>query len=482
VRESTGTDLRDLQSSPIRRAHFIGLGGVGMSGLALLLQQLGWHITGCDIQETRHLLDVQAHGIPVVVGHSASHLAEFDATCVVRTSAVSDSHPEIVEARRLGLPVLHRSDLLSVLFNDSYGLGVAGSHGKTTTSSMLSWILQSMGYEPCIAVGGEVRNIGTNASIGAGYAMVAELDESDGSFAAFRPAITVVTNVDLDHVDHYPSQEAVEKAFADFLAHRRGLAILCGDDPGIRSLLEKGQLAHPYILYGFSADCDAVLSDYRPYGGGSVCRLKVRDGETLLRLRIPGRHNVLNAAGAVLAAYSTGLGLSVASVPLEEFVGAERRFQRIGEAGDVLFLDDYGHHPREVEATLQAARESFPDRRIVAVFQPHRYTRTAAFGQQFGQALGLADRVLLLPVYGASEPPIPGVSQENIRKAMPDRFPVDCLEEPYIDGVAKRLRKGDVVLFIGAGNIAALSRQVLSAMQACGGREENGFSDSTGMD
>jgi UDP-N-acetylmuramate--alanine ligase len=451
--------------------HLMGIGGAGMSGLAVLLHSMGHSVSGCDTDNTFYVGKVRAEGVEVSMGHHKAHLDLYAPDLIIHTSAVAVDHPELIEARRRGIKVARRADVLSLIFNGKRGVGVAGTHGKTTTSSMISLIAELAGLDPTVAIGGELSDIGRNAKLGGGEYMVAELDESDGSFELFSPEVAVVTNVDWDHVDHYPTHMSVVDAFERFSLGRKPGAplIVCGEDSGARQMLDRGTLSG-VVTYGWGLGWDWGATEVEHiHGGGTRCYVN-RRGEKIgeLRLRVSGEHNILNALASVAAGEAIGIPFELSSRSLEIFKGAKRRFQHVGEAGDVLVYDDYGHHPREIAATLSAMASAF-SRPLHVVFQPHRYTRTQALFRDFATVLGRADRVYLLPIYSADEAPIPGVSSFLIADEMHAYGRGDVVVcgdfQEAADQVCAASQEGDVVLTIGAGSIECLGRQILKRLQ-----------------
>lgn len=454
-----------------KHIHLMGIGGAGMSGLALLLDSMGHFVSGCDMDNTFYLNKVRQRGIQVTMGHHKEHLDAFKPDLIVHTSAIPQDHPEMIEARRRGIAVARRAEMLSLIFNRHMGVGVAGTHGKTTTSSMIALIVERADLNPTVAIGGELSDIGCNAKLGDGSFMVAELDESDGSFELFTPDVTVVTNIDWDHIDHYPTIDDVTSAFARFIDGRKPDTpfIVCGEDDGVQRLLSRG--GHDdAITYGWGSRWHWGAADVKFKEGGGASYALYKNGKEIstVTLKVSGEHNVLNSLAAIAASECMGISLRSALNALSVFGGAKRRMQFIGESGGVIVYDDYGHHPREITATLSAVKGAFPGRRINVVFQPHRYTRTEALYKDFAKALSAADRVCLLPIYSADEAPIAGVSSFLIA----DELSADdtCSSAVCSDfQEATRLvcdgaRSGDLVLTIGAGNIEYLSKQILAQL------------------
>lgn len=462
--------LSDRTLGSVRRIHLMGIGGAGMSGLALLLSELGYSVSGCDVNRTSYVQKVLQKGITFEQGHQKQHIDSFDPDLVVYSSAIPFDNEELKEAIDRGIAVAKRAEVLSWLFNSRIGIGIAGTHGKTTTSSMIAMVLEQGGFEPSVAIGGELCDIGVNAKLGEGPYIVAELDESDGSFKEFKPEISVVTNADWDHVDHYPDLESVISAFSSFIDNTKpgGTAVLCGEDVGVSSILkDKSFMGRKVLTYGFGKAWNWGAFDIRHNRGGGVS-FSVRNDDKFIsdiHLSVSGDHNVLNALAAT--AVATELSIPVSSVveTLKDFRGAKRRLQYMGNIADVDIYDDYGHHPREVAATLNTLKQMFPDRRQIVVFQPHRYTRTQAMYKEFSDVLNSADKLFLIPIYSADEEPIDGVSSDLILNYLISTGYADCqLCQGLFEAaefVSRDLRKGDIVLTIGAGNVSEVGKIIL---------------------
>jgi UDP-N-acetylmuramate--alanine ligase len=449
------------------RVHLVGIGGAGMSALAWILLQRGHPVSGSDLRGGRAAAALQAMGAEVHVGHDAAHAAGAD--IVVVSTAVGEHNPEVTAARAAGTPVLRRAELLAALVTGYRGLFVAGTHGKTTTTSMLTVALQGAGLDPSFAIGGLLHDSGTSAHHGTGEIFVAEADESDGSFLAFAPECAIVTNLELDHHDYWPDLAALADGFARFLDQRtpQGLAICCADDPGALALAERAR--DPVRTYGEAADADVRVVDRDARPDGSTFRV-VAGGRGLgrFRLRPPGRHNVLNAAAAIAAADWVEADMDAVGAALEGFSGAQRRFQRLGEVGGITVVDDYAHHPTELAAVLAAARQTAPRGRVVAAFQPHRFSRTAALGAELGAALGAADLVVVTDVYAAGEPPVPGVTGALVadaarRAGAETRYVAAAGELPAL--LLDEVRPGDLVLTLGAGDVTEAGPVLLRLLE-----------------
>jgi UDP-N-acetylmuramate--alanine ligase len=456
----------------IEHVHFVGIGGIGMCGLAELLRAQGYAVSGSDLAEGATVARLRALGVPVAIGHAASHVGRADV--VVVSSAVRAGNPEVAEAQRRGIPVIPRAEMLAEVMRLRDGIAIAGTHGKTTTTSLVGHVLQAAGLDPTLVVGGRVIGAGaeserTGARLGAGAFLVAEADESDGSFLHLSPVIAVVTNVEAEHLDHHGSVEALEDAFAAFLGRLPfwGTAVLCLDDPGVQRLLARASRRR--VTYGLSAQADWAAIELAPGPGGTRFAVR-RAGEALGRveLPIPGRHNVVNALAALAVAHEVEVPFAVAAEALASFRGVERRFETKGVAAGVRVVDDYGHHPTELRATLAAARSVHPGR-IVAVFQPHRYTRTRDLFDAFAAAFHDADLLVLTEIYGAGEPKLPGVEALDLAEAVRARGHREVRFVPDLERVVPELlpelRSGDLVLTLGAGSVSRLGPKLLAALQ-----------------
>ena len=456
----------------LKNIHLMGIGGAGMSGLALLLDSMGHLVSGCDMENTFYLNRIRQQGIQVAMGHHREHLDAFTPDLIIHTSAIAQDHPELIEARRRGIAVARRAEILSIIFNGRMGVGVAGTHGKTTTSSMISLIAERAGLRPTVAIGGELSDIGCNAKLGEGDCMVAELDESDGSFELFSPSVTIVTNIDWDHIDHYPSFDDVVSAFDRFICGRKSGAplIACAEDIGVQKLLSAKGIRDA-VTYGWGTGWSWGATDIRYQNGGGVTYTLNKNGSAQgdVSLKVSGEHNVLNSLAALAASDCIGIPSGEAAEALAMFKGAKRRFQYVGESNDVVVYDDYGHHPREIAATMAAISRAFPQRPVHVVFQPHRYTRTEALFRDFARALSESHRVYLLPIYSADETPIPGVSSFLIADELVGMNKTDSLVcsdfQEASNLVCDSVKPGDLVLTIGAGNIEYLSKQILGSLQ-----------------
>jgi UDP-N-acetylmuramate--alanine ligase len=452
----------------VERIHFVGIGGIGMSGIAEVLHNLGYAISGSDLADSEITRRLARLGVHYCTGHQAENVAQADV--VVVSSAVTATNVEVVTAKACKIPVIPRAEMLAELMRMKYGVAVAGSHGKTTTTSLIATVLAKGGLDPTLVIGGRLNSLGGNAKLGQGEFMVAEADESDGSFLKLNPMVAVVTTIDREHLDFYQNLAEIQTAFGQFLnkVPFYGFCVVCADEPNIRAILPC--LAKKVFTYGLHGDVDYSAREVRMQGLGSVF-VAMRHGKDLgsVVLNIPGLHNIRNA----LAAIATGVELDIPFVcireALHDFSGIHRRFEVKGEARGITVVDDYGHHPTEIDATLRTARLVWPDRRLVAIFQPHRYTRTQALWQEFCPPLLAADVLLLTEVYGAGEPPIPGVSATLIWEGVQALGHPQALflrhREELIAEMLRHARAGDVVLTLGAGDIWKVGEQVLKALQ-----------------
>lgn len=466
IHASGGSDGRP----PLRAGawvHLVGAGGAGMSALGTVLLERGHPVTGSDLRDGRGAEALRALGADIRVGH-ADRLPDGVDVVVVST-AVRRDNPEVAAAQAAGLPVWRRAQLLAALLDAHRGVLVSGTHGKTTTTAMLTVALQEAGLDPSFAIGGTLHDAGTSAHHGSGAVFVAEADESDGSFLAYRPDVAVVTNVELDHHDHWASQAELAAAFGEFLDRRAPAApAVCGvDDPGGREVAAAAR--EPVVTFGLSPDARVRAVSLERDPEATTFRI-VADGEDLgvWRLRLPGAHNVANATAAVATALQLGADLEAVRKALAGFAGTERRYQVVGSVHGVQVVDDYAHHPTEVRAVVAAARQANPSGRVVAVFQPHLYSRTAALAGEFGRALADADVAVVTDVYGAREEPVPGVSGQLVA----DAVQAAAGHAEYVpsgaavpDVVAALAHEGDTVLTLGAGDITELGPQILRQLE-----------------
>jgi UDP-N-acetylmuramate--alanine ligase len=447
-----------------RPVHFVGIGGAGMSALALIACRRGVVVSGCD-NDPSGAADVAAMGAMIWRGHDPAHLAS--ARAVVVTAAVAPEHPELVRARELGLPVVPRKEALAALIGEARSVAVSGTHGKTTTTVMTTEALTAAGLAPTGIAGGRVSAWGGNAKVAGDELFVVEADEYDKAFLTLHPTVAIVNNVEPDHLECYGSMAALEDAFVEF-AGRAATAVVSADDPGAR--LIAGRLGRTVRRFGFAEDADVRIGDVAQHADRTDAVIRWRGGRALpVRLRVPGVHNLRNAVAALTATEAIGGDVTRAAAALAEFSGVGRRFERLGEHGGVAVVDDYAHHPSELVATLAAARQAYPGRRLIAVFQPHLYSRTAAHGQAMGEALAAADLVVVTEVYAAREQPMDGVSGRQVADAA-RRAGADARFEPTRADVGRRvyeaLAPGDVVLTLGAGDITRVGPELVQWLDA----------------
>jgi UDP-N-acetylmuramate--alanine ligase len=453
----------------VKALHFVGIGGSGMSGIAEVLANLGYSVSGSDLSESAAVKRLRAMGIRVVIGHAADNVAHCDA--VVVSSAVKPDNPEVVRAREAHIPVVPRAMMLAELMRFKQGIAVAGTHGKTTTTSLIAAVLAEAGLDPTMVIGGRLNAIGANAKLGQGEHLVAEADESDASFLYLQPMIAVVTNIDADHMETYGHDfERLKATFVEFLGHLPfyGLAVLCADDPHVRAIMPR--VTRPMVTYGKSADADLRAEDVRFDGARMRFRAVSAGLPTLdITLNLPGEHYVLNALAVIAVGREVGAPDAAIVKALAEFSGVGRRFQRHGEVpltggGHFTLVDDYGHHPAEMAATIAAARGAFPGRRLLLAFQPHRYTRTRDLFEDFVKVLSTADDLVLAEVYPAGEAPIVAADGRALMRALRVSGKLEPLfvETPaeMRDAVLSRVRPGDVVITMGAGSIGHLAAEL----------------------
>lgn len=451
------------------RVHFIGIGGVGMSAVARIMVARGLPVSGSDAKDLPVMAELAAAGARIAVGYDAANLG--DAQTVVAGSAIRSDNPELAAARAAGLPVLHRSEALAATMAQDTAITVAGTHGKSTTTSMITVLLQGAGMDPSFAIGANVPALGVNAATGSSPVFVAEADESDGSFLNYRPRIAVVTNVEPDHLDHYGTAEAVYASFDRFteLLPADGLLVACADDDGARALAlrtrERGNTR--VVLYGTAVDADVTLHD----GGPGGVWISTPAGRFAVELQVPGRHNALNAAAAFAVALELGITPEAASGALAHFSGASRRFEFKGSGRGVRVYDDYAHHPTEVRAALAAARSVAGDHRVHVLFQPHLFSRTREFAHEFAEALAAADTALVLDIYPAREDPIPGVTSQLIADHLGPGGRLVGPGDEAVKAVLEAAAPGDIVLTAGAGDVTAYGPLIVEALtvEAAGG-------------
>ncbi|WP_444930042.1 UDP-N-acetylmuramate--L-alanine ligase [Microbulbifer sp. SSSA002] len=456
----------------IRRIHFIGIGGAGMSGIAEVLQNQGYEVSGSDLRESVVTDRLRELGVKVQIGHSEENVRGVDV--VVNSSAVHGDNPELVEAREKRIPIVRRAEMLGELMRYRYGIAVAGTHGKTTTTSLIAAIFAADKKDPTFVIGGLVNAAGANAALGESRYLVAEADESDASFIHLQPMVTVITNIDADHMETYGGDfEKVKQIFIDFVHNLPfyGLAVVCGDDANVQEVIPK--FSRPVLTYGFDEGNDYRIVEVKQEPLRSHFSVQRPKGDLLqVSVNTPGIHNVLNATAAIAVACDEGVSDEAIRSGLKGFQGVGRRFQIYGEyavsddrqANKVMLVDDYGHHPREVAATVKTVRDGWPDRRLVMIYQPHRYTRTRDLFEDFVQVLSEVDKLILLDVYSAGETPIAGADGRTLARSIRNRGQVDPIFMETIDQVppvlADLLEPGDIVLTQGAGNVGALSQRL----------------------
>jgi UDP-N-acetylmuramate--alanine ligase len=468
----------------LERVHMVGIGGAGMSGIARILLDRGGQVSGSDAKESRGLAALRARGAQIRIGHDASSLDMLPGgpTAVVSThAAIPKTNPELVEAGRRGIPVIMRPAVLARLMDGYTTVMVTGTHGKTTTTSMVIVALQHVGFDPSFAVGGDLGEAGTNAHHGSGTSFIAEADESDGSLLEYTPDVAVVTNIEADHLDFFGSAEAYGAVFDQFVERLRpgGALVVCADDPGAAALAERSAAGGVRVLrYGSGDDPNLVgaLLNWEQQGTGGVATIQLA-GESHprgMRLAVPGRHMALNALAAVLAATEVGGSADSVLDGLAGFEGVRRRFESVGTSAGVRVFDDYAHHPTEVRATLEAVRGVAGESRSIVVFQPHLYSRTKTFAREFGSALSAADEVFVLDVYAARELPLAGISGASIAEHVTARVRYLPDFSTVAGIVAAAARPGDVIITMGAGDVTLLGQEILAALQVEANRRAPG--------
>ncbi len=448
----------------IRTIHMVGIGGSGMSGIAEVLLNLGYKVRGSDAGESATVKRLRELGAVISIGHDASNVG--DVQVLVKSTAITNDNPEVLEAKKKGISIIPRAEMLAELMRLRQGIAIAGTHGKTTTTSLTAAIFDAAAKDPTVIIGGLLNAYGANARLGGGNYLIAEADESDGSFLCLSPIVNVVTNVDLDHVDFYESMADVDKAFINFMnkVPFYGRNIVCGDDAGVQRLLS--QVNRPFLTYGFGEE-NSLRANL--IACGKISRFEVfLHGKSLgiMELKQPGKHNILNALAAIGVSIEYDISPEHCKKGLASFDGVGRRFEHKGEKNGVIVIDDYGHHPAEIMATIATAKQVYPDKRLLVAFQPHRFSRTEAFFGDFCDSFGGVDKLLLSEIYAASEKPIPGVSSLNLAQGIRQVSTVDvsfCQNfDELLEEAKSYLRPGDVFLTLGAGTITKVGPRFLN--------------------
>lgn len=452
----------------LHNIHFIGIGGAGMSAIAYVLLKRGYHVSGSDLGAGHMAVRLREEGAVVYLGHKKEQVADADA--VVVSTAIHEDNLELVAAKERNIPVLHRSDVLADILNGADGVAVAGAHGKTTTSAMISCIAAEGGIDPTVVIGGEVSSLGGNARNGQGRFVVAEADESDGSFLKFYPYLAVVTNIENDHLDHYGTEENIYAAFKQFLGSVKpgGKAILCVDSAKVAKLAQETETA--VVTYGFAGSGADYTAEEVSYGADGTVYKLLHHGELVaeVRLIVPGRHNVLNSMGAFIAGLEMGVEISSILVSLKKFGGAKRRFETKGKVGGVWVVDDYAHHPTEIGVTIKAALQTQP-KRLICVFQPHRYSRTQLLFDDFCTCFTGCDELILTDIYAAGEAPIEGVSSAVLAEAIKQAGKINIRYIPALSDIQPYLlacaADGDLIMTVGAGDVYKVGERLVEEME-----------------
>lgn len=451
----------------LNNIHFIGIGGSGMSGIAEVLNNLGYKISGSDSSKSSNTLRLENLGITINYEHKSSNLNGID--MVVRSTAIADNNPEVIEAKERLIPVLARAEMLSSLMNNKRGIAIAGTHGKTTTTSLVASIMSDASLDPTFVNGGIINSFNSNAQLGKGEYLIAEADESDKSFLLLQPSLSVITNIEPDHLVNYDNSfQNLKDAFLEFIKRLpfNGLSIVCGDDAVIREL--KINFQRPHISYGFKSDNDYVLSEYSSDGTKSTFKM-TSDSESInFKLNMMGKHNVLNAAAASILCLQEGISVEVIQDSLNNFMGIDRRMQILGKQViddySCVYIDDYGHHPTEIEKTIEAIRDSYPDYNLVMVFQPHRFTRTNDLYAEFVEVLRQVDDLMLLDIYSAGEKEIKGIDSDSLKKSLIEsgfhRVQLFRDNQIVIKAIGQNINSDTVFVCQGAGDISAISQQI----------------------
>lgn len=450
----------------VQTIHMVGIGGAGMSGIAEVLLNLGYNVNGSDLSNSTTVRRLRELGAKISIGHEREHVSP-ETHVLVKSTAVKDDNHEVMEAKEKGIPIIPRAEMLAELMRLKTGIAIAGMHGKTTTTSLTAAIFDEASLDATVIIGGRINAYGANAHLGSSEYLIAEADESDGSFLCLSPIMTVVTNVDLEHLDFYGSQENIDKAFIEFMnkVPFYGINVVCGDDPGVRRLLP--MVNRPVITYGLGSGND-LMADNIKYGAKSRFTVRLKGcklGE--VELAHPGRHNILNALAAIGVSMQADVSADICFRGLANFKGVARRFEVKGEKDGVLVVDDYAHHPTELEAILATAKQCFPNKRLVVAFQPHRFSRTEALFGDFCKAFDSVDKLFLTEIYAASEKPIPGVSGESLAQGIKQVSPTEveyCEDmDMMLEKLKRELKAGDLLLTLGAGNINKLGPRWLES-------------------
>jgi len=463
---STATRVPEMRR--VKRIHFVGIGGAGMGGIAEVLLNEGYQISGSDLAENQVVKRLTALGAHIVIGHQKDNVAK--ASVIVVSTAIKSDNPELVEAKKLRIPVVRRAEMLAELMRFRHGIAIAGTHGKTTTTSLIASIFAQGQLDPTFVIGGLLNSAGTNARLGSSRYLVAEADESDASFLHLQPMVSVITNIDEDHMETYQGDfEKLKDTYIDFLHNLPfyGLAVVCIDNPVVRELLPR--ISRQVITYGFSEDADVRAVNYKQEGGVSHFTVEVAGQEPIdMCVNLPGQHNVLNALAGVAVAKDEGVSNEAICQALTQFEGIGRRFEQLAalttEAGNMVLVDDYGHHPSEVKATILAMRQGWPDKRLVMVFQPHRYSRTRDLYEDFVEVLSEVDCLFLLDVYAAGEVPVPSADSKSLARSIRQRGQIEPIYVSDVDKLAQllatQLQDNDMVITQGAGSIGMVARNL----------------------
>ncbi len=461
-------EFNGIDSLRGKRIHFIGIGGAGMSGIARIMLSHGLQVSGSDVKESSVTENLRTMGAQIFVGHRAENIANVD--LIVLSTAIAPENPERIAGEKAGTPLIARANALAILMSGKRSVAVAGTHGKTTTTSMLTVALQSAGCDPSFSIGGMINSSGTNAYAGSGDIFVAEADESDGSFLAYKPFGAIITNIELDHVDHFQDLDAIYALFVEFInsIQAGGFLVACGGDAGVQEVLSRITRTDIQIVTYGVGECDWSIDRILLSPTSSVARV-AHHGKIMgeLELVVPGEHNLLNALAALGAGHLLGIQSAQMTKGIGSFTGTRRRFEFKGEVHGIRVVDDYGHHPTEIRVTLETARNYVGEGRVIVLFQPHRYSRTQAFAQEFADALSLADELFLLEVYPASELPIPGVSSLLISQKMnPAHVHYQPSMVEAIESVTKEAKSGDLIITLGAGDVSSLAPVIISSLDS----------------